>query len=336
MKILITGAAGGIGSSISNVLKNNHKLILVDNLRNGHLKNLNIDLIDSLYQYDINSKEFEELFELEKPDIVIHLAAVTSLPDCETNVSDCFRINVEGTASVLNCCKKYGVSKFIFSSTSAIYENNVINNSGFKEDEETNPTLFYSLSKKMAEDICRSYRENYKIDIVIFRFFNVFGPNQDMYRKNPPLINYIVREFDNNRQPILHSDGKQSRDYIYIDDVIKAIEQSFTHKFESDYLFNLCSGKIVSVNEIVDVIKKTDDKFKNIDVLFKPSDMLWNTYPKLFEGEFNLSKERVSKETNKFSLGSSEKFENVFGWSPSKEIKDRIKYTVETIIKNER
>jgi nucleoside-diphosphate-sugar epimerase len=332
MKVLITGAAGGIGSSISNYLKKDYQLVLVDNLRNGHLKNLNNDLIDRLYKCDINSFEFEEIFKSEKPDIVIHLAAVTSLPDCETNVSDCFRINVEGTASVLNCCKKYGVSKFIFSSTSAIYENNITIN-GFKEDDETNPTLFYSLSKKMAEDICRSYRDNYKIDIVIFRLFNVFGPNQDIHRKNPPLINYIVRELSNNREPILHSDGNQSRDYVYIDDVIKAIEKSFTHKFEDDYLFNLCSGKIISVNEIVSLIKNTKDEFKNIKVIFKPSNMLWDTYPKLFEGEFSLSKERVSKETNKFSIGSSDKFKNTFGWTPSKEIKDRIKYSVNEIIK---
>ena len=326
MKILITGAAGGIGSSLYKNLINDYNLVLVDNLRNGYIENIASEIIDKFHQIDINSKEFDILFEKERPDIVIHLAAITSLPDCESNVNECFRVNVEGTSSILNCCKKYGVKKLIFSSTSAVYENS-INISGFTEDEEINPTLFYSLSKKMSEDICTSYRKNYGIDLVIFRFFNVFGPNQDIYRKNPPLINYIVKEFCNKNKPILHSNGNQCRDYIYIEDVIKAIKQSFTQKFNDDYIFNLCSGKTISVSEIVDAIKESNDDFKKLEVEFRSSDMLWDKYDNLFEGNFKLSKNIVSKETNKFSLGSTSIFEKEFGWKPSTEVKNHIKNT---------
>jgi nucleoside-diphosphate-sugar epimerase len=227
MKILITGAAGGIGSTLGYYLhKKGHDLILVDNLRNGYLENLKIDgeTFGSFYQIDINSIEFYGLVKEKNPEVVVHLAAITSLPDCEVNSGECIRINVEGTVSVIEACRKSGVFRIIFASTSAVYENTEVSlEAGFDESDDINPRLFYSLSKKMAEEICLSYIQNYGMDILILRFFNVFGPKQDIHRKSPPLINYIVREFKKGRTPVLHSDGNQSRDYVYSEDVAETV-----------------------------------------------------------------------------------------------------------------
>lgn len=331
MKILITGAAGGIGSSLCQMMSNAHEIVMVDSLRNGHEENLSKELAGRLHRIDINSKEFELLYERERPEALIHLAAVTSLPDCEANISDCFRINVEGTAKVLDCARRHGSSKIIFASTSAIYENNQ-GRDGFAESEPAEPTLFYSLSKKMSEDICRSYRQNYGLDIVVFRFFNVFGPNQDLTRKNPPLVNYVTREFANKRQPVLHSDGKQSRDYVHIDDVLKAVEQALKTEFAGEYTFNICSGRTINVNQIVDAVRLASVDFSEIDLVRREPHLLWDTYPSLFEGTNPLSKERVAKETNKFSLGSTLRFQEKFGWAPSNQTEANVTKTAKEIL----
>jgi len=331
MKILVTGAAGGIGSSLCQLMATSHELVMVDNLRNGHAENLTKELADRLHRIDINSQEFEELYEREMPEVLIHLAAVTSLPDCEANISDCFRVNVEGTARVLDCARRHGVHKIIFASTSAIYENST-NKDGFVESEPTEPTLFYSLSKKMSEDICRSYRQNYGLDIVVFRFFNVFGPNQDLTRKNPPLVNYVTREFANGRKPVLHSDGTQARDYVHIDDVLRAVEQALNTEFNDEYTFNICSGSTINVNEIVEAVRLASDEFHNTETVRREPHLLWDTYPQLFTGTNPLSNERVAKETNKFSLGSTDRFERRFGWTPSKETAKNVTATAKEIL----
>jgi UDP-glucose 4-epimerase len=332
MKILITGAAGGIGSSLAvHLHEKGFELILVDNLRNGYIQNIPDYLTSFFYQVDINSKEFENLVTEHKPEVVFHLAAITALPDCESNITECLRINVEGTSHVLNLCRLNSVKRVIFSSTSAIYENNE-HRDGFKESEPTNPTLFYSLSKKMSEDICASFRNNYAMDVIIFRLFNVYGPRQDIYRKSPPLINYIVREFKDKRTPVLHSDGTQARDYVHIEDILSTFEISISKKFSHNYIFNLCSGKTLTVNQIVSIIKGCRKEFESIEVIYRESSKLWDQYTNLFSNSYSLSKARVSKETNKFSLGDNTLFIQEFGYSLSSEHKLKIEDTVNEIL----
>ena len=264
MKILITGAAGGIGSTLGYELyKLGHKIILVDNLRNGYKENLiiNGESFGDFHEIDINSEDLHSLIKNEIPDIIIHLAAITSLPDCEVNYRECIRVNVEGTASVLGAASKYGVKRVIFGSTSAVYENTYLSSTGFKESDDINPRLFYSLSKKMSEEICLTYRENYGLDVLILRFFNVFGPRQDIHRKSPPIINYIVREMMSGNPPILHSNGEQSRDYIYINDVVNFIEKCLTIK-TNEFIFNLSTQTLTSVKDILESVKKSNSNFQ--------------------------------------------------------------------------
>lgn len=317
MKVLITGGAGGIGSTLGYCLfKNGYNVVLVDNFKNGYEENLTIkgQKFGRFYNLDINSKKFFDLVGFEAPDVVVHLAAITSLPDCESNPSECINVNVEGTNKVILAAKKFGVRKLIFSSTSAVYENS--KSEIFKESEIINPRLFYPLSKKMAEEICISYRKNYNMDITILRFFNVFGRRQDMYRKNPPLINYLIREYLNGRAPTLHSDGNQFRDYIHVDCVSDLIIKCINTKTE-DFIFNVSSGRCLSVNEIADIVKKQIKPNKNINHLFRSSSCLWDTHKDLFEGDYPLKKETVSKEVNKISVGDNSLARSAFRWQPN-------------------
>jgi nucleoside-diphosphate-sugar epimerase len=271
MKVLITGGAGGIGSTLGYYLfKNDYDVILVDNFRNGYKENLIIEgeRFGRFYDLDITSKKFFDLVEAEVPDVVVHLAAITSLPDCESNPSECIKVNVDGTNKVILAAKKFGVRKLVFSSTSAVYENS--KSKIFKESE------------------------------VI----------------NPPLINYLIREYLNGRGPVLHSNGNQFRDYVYVDCVSDLIMKCINTKSEH-FIFNVCSGRCLSVNEIVNIVKKQINPNGNISHLFKRSSCLWDTHKNLFDGDYPLKKETVSKETNKISVGDNSLARSIFKWQPN-------------------
>ena len=323
MKILITGAAGQIGSGLSRLLiENGHELTLVDNLRNGYLENLKDDaneVIAPFYEVDITSGEFF-LKCGDQYDVIIHLAAITSLPDCESNPLETLRINVSGTANVLEFARKFDVPHVVFASTSAIYENNDAD--VFTEDLEVNPRLYYSLSKKMSEDLIQSYRENYGMTVTILRFFNVFGPDGDQTRPNPPLLNFAYRELSHDRQPILSGNGEQVRDFIWVKDVVRMLELCM-QKQPND-VFNVCSGVTVSVNQIAQWVAEALGK-EDIGLGHKPASELWSTYPEMFEGAYPLDKGLVAKETTRYSKGSYEKAERILGWRPHTNMESLVK-----------
>jgi len=323
MKILITGAAGQIGSGLSRLLiENGHDLTLVDNLRNGYLENLKDDaneVIAPFYEVDITSQDFFTECGGEY-DVIIHLAAITSLPDCESNPLETLRINVSGTANVLEFARKFDVPHVVFASTSAIYENNDAD--VFTEDLEVNPRLYYSLSKKMSEDLIQSYRENYGMTVTILRFFNVFGPDGDQTRPNPPLLNFAYRELSHDRQPILSGNGEQVRDFIWVKDVVRMLELCM-QKQPND-VFNVCSGVTVSVNQIAQWVAEALGK-EDIGLGHKPASELWSTYPEMFEGAYPLDKGLVAKETTRYSKGSYEKAERILGWRPHTNMESLVK-----------
>lgn len=321
MNILLTGAAGGIGSSLGYCLfKKGHNLVFLDNLRNGYLDNMKFD--NELFKNFHNESVYDSKLNIKlngNYDCIIHLAAITSLPDCESNPVETIDVNVSGTMNILECARKWGVPHVIFASTSAVYENN--KEKVFTEDLTVNPRLWYSLSKKMAEDICQTYRENYNMNITTLRFFNVFGSKQDIRRKNPPLINYLVREIKNKNSPILHSDGKQSRDYIHVDDVINLIDICLSKK--PNDTFNVCTGVLLSVNEIFTYVSEI--LYSSIEPIYRESTKLWDSYSKLFVGNYPLNISIVSKETNKHSLGSYQKAKKILNWEPNVNLETLIK-----------
>ena len=321
MRILLTGAAGGIGSTLGYYLhKKKHELTLVDNLRNGYEENLLIGgrEFGNFHNQDVCDFELGDKL-LKSYDCIIHLAAITALPDCESNVNDTIRINVAGTTNIIECARKWNVPHIIFASTSAIYENN--KEKLFTENLEVNPRLWYSLSKKMAEEVCESYRINYGMNITTLRFFNVFGPRQDIHRKNPPLLNYLVREIKQGKQPVLHSTGEQARDYIHVDDVVKLIDLCLEKK--SNDTFNVCTGSLLSVNQIVKYVCETFDS--DTKPIYREASRLWDTYPHLFSGDYPLNREIVAKETNKYSKGSYQKAKELLGWEPNTDLETLIK-----------
>ena len=318
MKIIITGAAGQIGSSLAWRLKDKHDLVLVDNLRNGHFNKIE-DLEFPFYNVSVASPDFFDDFSGDY-DAIIHLAGVTTLPDCECNPVDTLSSNVLGTSNVLNFSRRKGIPHVIFASTAAVYEQN--KEDVLTEDLDINPRLYYSLSKKMCEELIASYRKNYGCNITTLRFFNIFGPDGDKERLNPPLINYVHRELMKGLPPVLCGDGEQVRDFICIDDVLAMIELCLDKK--PNDTFNVCTGVTTSVNQITKWVSE-ELGLEHLGIKYRKSNQLWDTYPDLFEGQYPFDKNIVVEETEKYTKGSYEKAKKILGWEPSTDIESEVK-----------
>ena len=329
MNILITGGAGGIGSTLAlHLTQKGYVVVSVDNFNNGYMENLfeNGKQICDSVALDIRETErLTELMEFNRTDVVIHLAAITSLPQCESDPTECLSVNVAGTASVLTAARLAGVKNIIVASTSAIYENNIF--TPFKESEPVSPRLFYPLSKKLMEDVVDSYIENYNMNITTLRFFNVFGPRQDIHRASPPLINYIVREVKKGNDLVFYSNGEQQRDYVHVDDVVKIIETCIQNAY--NVRFNVCTHTTTSVKDIIGYAEKAFNK--KLNYTFKESKNYWSNYEILYKGEYPLEDGVVEREVNKYAVGSFDRAESCLGWQPNRNIEELM---IDTMRKN--
>lgn len=321
--ILITGACGGIGSVLtSDLVQSGNKVLAIDDLSSGDWSNIPDHELVEKKTMDILSDDFAEL-PWDEFTHIIHLAAISSLPECQTNPQKAFDINFGGTVKTATLAlKSRNLSCFINASTSAIYESN--KDLPFAEDDSVRPHLVYSQSKFFAENYLEALRVDHSFPSISLRFFNVFGPMQSYARKSPPLLNYLVRMAFLNETPTLHSDGHQARDYIDVKDICNAIEYSLDiGHIDESAIFNLSSGQVMTVNEIVDLVSEALNL--KIDPLYRSSERLWEGYPSLSQGKYPLNSDVVKAETEKVSVGNSEKFQKLTGWSPSSNQKQKLK-----------
>ncbi|MBA3073150.1 MAG: NAD-dependent epimerase/dehydratase family protein [Anaerolineae bacterium] len=323
-KVLITGGAGFIGSELGKfLLTKNFKVILLDNLEYGYRDNFedNEELRSNFILEDVRSESIGK--HLENIDIVIHLAGISSLPECESNPQKAFNVNVSSVANILNACRGTNVKRFIFASTSAVYENNNPLEP-FKESDSVTPNLIYATTKYCGERICTSFAQNYDMDILICRFFNVFGPHQDFQRKAPPFTSYLIRELINGRKPTIFNTTIAKRDYIYVSDLVQYLYLMIQsqEKFNAD-IFNISSGVGYTALEIYDVIRS----HLNNDVSYEVGNPIkfWDKYDSLFDKRYNLNKNRIEKEVFKHCIGDNSKIINTFQYSPHESLSEGLK-----------
>ena len=333
-RILITGAAGFIGSQLAYKLyKEGHDLILVDNMSYGHEDNLtfeddDIDLNNILVECDIRDKaKMQELFKSAQFDYVYNIAGIAPLPDCQSNPCEAIDVNINGFVNVLELSRIYGVKTVIQASTNAMYENETI----FPVNEHFTqmPSLIYPNTKYCAERFAQSYCDTYNMNVCCVRFANVYGPHVDCLRKQPPFVGYIIRELYYNRTPVFHSDGNQSRDYIYVDDLTDLLLKVQSCKgFD---VVNCTSAKSYSVREIYDITQKI--MHKNIPAEYTSTSNYWKKYPQLYGGAYPISEERLEHEVNKYSLCSNTYALGKYDWSPKTDMETGMKYMVDYQVK---
>lgn len=310
-KVVITGGAGFIGSQLGHQLdKKGYEVVLVDDMSFGYEDNLVIDgqRFGTFVKADVRTPEIMQI--AKGADTIFHFAGISALPVCQESPYYAIDVNVAGTANVLEAARLNNVRRVIFASTSAIYENNT--SFPVKETDAVSPHLIYSCSKWQAETLCQAYVKTYGLEVVIIRFFNVYGPHQDFRRVSPPLTSYILKCFLQGHQPVLHSTGTQKRDYVYVDDLNRLNELCMTHPHAPGNIFNAASGTNYSVIEIYEALAKGFGS--DIEPIYRSASKFWDKYPKLFEGSRPFPVELIEKEVNKYSLGNTQHTLALLGW----------------------
>ena len=270
-KVIVTGACGFIGFHLAlSLIRDNIEVVALDNLNDYYSVNLKKSRLKILknngihfYQIDItNFENLKNCFSLEKPNIVIHLAAQAGVRYSLENPSSYVYNNVVGTFNILELCKNIEIEKLIFASSSSVYGN--LNKQKFKEDDRVdNPLNLYSASKKSNELMAYSYSNLYKMYIVGLRFFTVYGP-----WGRPDMAYFKFTKNIMNNLPIeVYGHGKMYRDFTYIDDIVDGIKKIILIKnyklFSKNNFFeilNLGNDNPVELNYFISTIEKAIGK----------------------------------------------------------------------------
>lgn len=256
MWIVITGGAGYIGSElVSKLLRLNKKVIVIDNLIRGEFKHLRTFIRNHRMKFiscDIADKKalFSHMNDVEINSI-IHLAAVPGLERCQKNPQRAILTNVIGTHNLLELSQRHNVKKFIFGSSGAVYGHPIT--FPISEDAMLNPSNLYGITKATCEKLVSAHYLDYGIESIILRFSNIYGVGQFTYYEN--VIPKFVKQAYNWNDITVFGDGAQSRDFIHIDDVTRAI-LLMLHDSRSlgCEVFNVGSGKPTSINTIASII----------------------------------------------------------------------------------
>lgn len=258
IKVVVTGGAGFIGSHIVEYWVNaGAEVHIIDNLRTGYLSNVN--LFPQAVFHNVSVTDKEKVFKiLENTDYLHHLAAMISVPESVDKPHECVEININGILNVLDACKENGVKKIVFSSSAAIYGENP--ESPKRINMNPQPKTPYGITKLDGEYYLKMYNEQYNLGAVSLRYFNVFGPRQDPKSQYAAAIPIFIEKALKDESITIYGDGEQTRDFIYVKDVVKANVLAATNN-NVNGVFNVALGVSSSINEIAKgIIKSTNSK----------------------------------------------------------------------------
>ena len=282
MKIIVTGSSGFIGKNLVRSLKSN-----------GH----NVCSVDISTGYDV--AEWDSVKDLHDFDIMIHLAAITYVPQSFEIPREMFRVNINGTLNMLELCRQ-NKAKMIFASSYIYGKPHYL---PIDEEHPVSSHNPYCQSKIIGEKLCESYNKDFDVPIVIFRAFNIYGAKQ-----NPSFLIPLIKKQIDEKGEVVLKDSKPLRDYIHISDVVKAYMAAVDHNNTGFEIFNIASGKSYSVKEIAELM-----------VELSPNDI-----------KIYFTEEKRKNEVMNI-ISDIKKIKNILDWEPEvsleKGLKDIIKQT---------
>ena len=251
MKILVTGGAGFIASHITDAyISAGHEVVIIDNMSTG--KNENINPKAKFIELDINDPQISDIFKAEKFDVINHHAAQM---DVRVSVNDPkfdAHTNILGSLNLYEAAKDHGVKKIIFASSGGtVYGEQ--EEFPAKEEHPLRPVSPYGISKLSNEKYLYYYKEVYGIDYAVLRYANVYGPRQNPHGEAGVVAIFAKRMLEGNKA-IINGDGKNTRDYVFVDDVVKANVLALNDEMTGEY--NIGTGVESDVNYIFSALKE--------------------------------------------------------------------------------
>ena len=256
IQALVTGGAGFIGSHlVESLLENNVHVKVIDNLSSGKPANLEkvrerIDFIEG----DIRNRELVEK-AAQGCDYIFHLAAVVSVTVTVADPFGSAQVNEMGTITVLEAARKCKARRVILSSSSAVYGGDP----QLPKDESLQPCPKspYAVQKLVNEHYAALYNELYGLETVCLRYFNVYGPRQDPSSPYSGVISIFMKQAVNQKPPLIYGDGKQTRDFVHVSDVVMANRLAARNPSAPGNVFNIGTGRRISINELWEIVAGT-------------------------------------------------------------------------------
>ncbi len=299
MKVIITGGAGFIGSNIADLLIDKGlEVVIIDNLSHGKKQNINPKA--KFYNCDIRDSKILEIFQKEKPQVLIHEAAQISVPNSVDDPINDASINIIGTLNLLEACRKTGVKRVIYPASAAIFgEPEYL---PIDEKHPLNMMSGYGVTKHTVEHYLSVYKSLYGIDYVALRYANVYGPRQDSSGEGG-VVAIFSEKLIKNEIPYIYGDGQQIRDFVYVKDVAKANFMALTSG--DNEIFNVSTNQKISINDLLNVVNSALGR--NIKAVY--------------------TDERPGDIRNSYM--SYDKIKNALGWTPDYNLEAGIAETIE-------
>ena len=253
-RVLVTGGAGFIGSHLlDELVKEGFEVTVLDNFSTGRIENIRHHLEKEKIRFiegDVRDRrDVEEA--LEGVDAVFHLAAITSVPYSIKHPEITYEVNINGTKNLLEACLHKDIERLIYLSTCAVYgEPEYL---PVDEKHPTNPISPYAESKLKAEQACMEFQEAYSLKTTVLRPFNIYGSRQRNDWYGGVIANFIER-LREGKPPLIYGDGKQTRDFIYIDDAVRAFMTALNNDDAVGRTFNIATGIPTSINRLAQLL----------------------------------------------------------------------------------
>lgn len=252
MRFLITGGAGFIGTALANYLaRQGHTVRVLDNLSAGGASRLDAEVHFTRGDVEDKPKVWRLL---NKVDCVYHLAARVSVPESVLYPREYNSTNVSGTVAIMEALRDAGIKRVVLASSGALYGEQGVEK--VHEDLLPNPASPYAASKLAAESYVRTIGQLWSIETVALRIFNAYGPGQMIPPTHPPVVPQFLRQMLENGSVVVHGDGRQTRDYIYVDDVVRALAVAGTAEGIDRQVINVGTGVGTTLLELIKIMEQ--------------------------------------------------------------------------------
>jgi UDP-glucose 4-epimerase len=266
MQILVTGGAGFLGSHLANRLhKDGHYVRVLDNFTAGSGNGLHPDIF--VKRGDV--RDVPGLWALlQGVDVVYHLAAMVSVPASVLYPQAYNDVNVGGTVALLEACRDVGVGRVILASSATVYGRPTV--LPVTESTPGQPTVPYAVSKIAAENYLFTMGRLVNFEAVSLRIFNAYGPGHNLPPSHAPVIPYMMQQVNQGASVVIYGDGSQTRDFVYVDDVVDGLVSAATAERVDQQTINIGSGQETSINQLAELVGKVVGKkprlLHNLDV----------------------------------------------------------------------